>query len=73
MAAANRPMGEPPHEPAGSIVFADLYAGCEFYDDISGAPLDLAMATAALKTEIEFCKARGVYTKVRQKPWMKII
>ena len=39
---------------------------CAFYDDISGAPLDHALATAARKTEIEVFKARGVYTKVLQ-------
>ena len=73
MAATNRPTAEPHHELSGSMVLGDLYAGCEFYDDVSGAPLDHAMVTAARKTEIEFFKSRGVYTKVRQEPWMKII
>ena len=41
-----------------------------FHDDISRAPLDHALATAARKTEIEFFKARGVYTKVLQELWM---
>ena len=73
MAARKRRTVEPPHEPAGSTVLADLHAACKFYDGVSGAPLDHAMATAARKTEIEFCKSRGVYTKVRHEPWMKII
>ena len=59
MAAANRPTVEPPHEPEGSVTLADLYDGCEFYDDISGAPLDHAMASAAHKNEIEFFKSRA--------------
>ena len=73
MAAMSRPPVEPPHEPAGSVVLSDLYAGCAFYNDVSGAPLDHALATAARKTEIEFFKARGVYTKVLQELWMKVI
>ena len=73
MAAASRPTVGPPHELVGSVTFANPHAGCKFYDDISGAPLNHAMATAARKTEIEFFKARGVYTKVKQEPWIKII
>lgn len=72
MAAMSRPPVEPPHEPAGSVVLSDIYAGCAFYDDISGAPLDHALATASCKTEIEF-KARGDYTEVLQEPCMKVI
>ena len=68
MAAMNRRTIESPHEPAGGIVLADLHAGCEFYVDVSGAPLDHAMATAARKTEIAFFKSRGVYIEVRQEP-----
>ena len=37
----------------------------DFYDDGCGAPLDHQLASAARKTEIEFFKSRGVYTKVR--------
>ena len=73
MAAENRPTVEPPHEPEGCVKLADLYEGCEFYDDISGVQLDHAMATAARRKEIEFFKARGVYRKVKQEPLMKII
>ena len=40
MAAMSRPPVEPPHEPAGSVVLSDVYAGYAFYADISGAPLD---------------------------------
>ena len=68
MAAMNRPIVEPPHEPAGSVTLADLYVGCEFYDDISGAPLNHAIATAARKKEIEFFKSRGDYTKIKREP-----
>ena len=73
MATESRPKVEPPHEPEGCVKLADLYEGCEFYDDISGVQLDHAMATAARRKEIECFKARGVYTKVKQEPWMKII
>ena len=72
MAAKSRPTVEPPHEPDGSIALAGLYAGCEFYD-VSVAPPDHAVATAARKTEIEFFKSNCVYTRVRQEPWMNII
>ena len=44
-----------------------------FYDDISGAPLDHRLATAARKSEIKFLNSRRVYTKVVREPWMKII
>ena len=64
---------EPPHEPEGSVRLDELYAGREFYDDISGMPLDRRLATQARKNEIEFFKGRGVYTKVMRKPWMKVI
>ena len=50
----NRPAIEPPHEPAGSMVLSDFYGDYDFYDDISGAPLDHKLASAARKTEIEF-------------------
>ena len=73
MAAMSRPPVEPPHEPAGSVVLSDFCIGFTFYDDISGAPLDHALVTAARKTEIEVFKARGVYTKGFQEPWMTVI
>ena len=73
MAAESRPAIEPPHNPKGCVKLAALYKWCEFCDDISGVQLDHAMATAARRKEIEFFKARGVYTKVKQEPWMKII
>ena len=58
----------PPHEAPPSI-----YAGCEFYDDVSGVKLDHAMTVAARKLEIEFCRNRGVYTKIKREPWMHVI
>ena len=64
---------EPPYEPEGSMNFADLYAGREFVDDMTGMPLDHGMAVTARKKEIDFFKARGVYTKLRRESWMKVI
>ena len=49
-----KPVVEPPHEPAGSLVLNGLYGSYDFYDDVSGAPLDHKLASAARKTEIEF-------------------
>ena len=46
--------------------FQKLYAAAEFYEDISGMPLDKAMATAARKTEIDHFKTMDVYTKVKR-------
>ena len=64
---------EPPHEPEGSVRFDELYAGRDFYDDVSGMPLDRKLDTQARKNEIDFFKDRGVYTEVRREPWMKVI
>ena len=64
---------EQPHESEGSMNFADLYAGREFVDDMTGMPLDHGMAVTARKKEIDFFKARGVYTKLRRESWMKVI
>ena len=38
---------EPPHEPGGSVSFAELYAGRDFVDDMTGMPLDHGMAVTA--------------------------
>ena len=54
MSAMNRPAVEPPHEPAGSTALQDLYGSYDFYDDVSGAPLDHGLATAARRLEIDF-------------------
>ena len=43
---------EPPHEPGGSMDFAELYAGREFVDDMTGMSLDHGMAVIARKNEI---------------------
>ena len=64
---------EPPHEPEVSASFAKLYADHEFVDDMTGMPLDHSMAVVARKKEIDFFKSRGVYTKVKREPWMKVI
>ena len=63
----------PPHEEDDAARFEMLYEDCEFYDDISGAKLDKKLATAARRTEIDFFKARGVYSKRRREKWMKVI
>ena len=68
-----RPTVELPHEREGCVKLVDLHEGCEFYVDISGVQLGYAIATAARKKEIEFFKARGVYTKFKPESWMKII
>ena len=73
MAAMSRPGIEPPHEPTGSVVLVVFYATCEFYDDVSEAPLDHGTAIAVRKTEIEFFKSRGDCRKVQGYPWMTII
>ena len=69
--AMGRPAVEPPHEPAGSTALQDLYGSYDFYDDVSGAPLDHGLATAARRLEIDFFKSRGVYTKVSRESWMR--
>ena len=51
----------------------ELYADRDFYDDVSGMPLDKKLATQARNNEIDFFKDRGVYTKVRREPLMKVI
>ncbi len=53
--------------------FDMLYKDNEFIDDVTGAPLDKAMAITARRTEMEYVKDMGVYTKVRKKSWMKVI
>ena len=53
--------------------FEAMYEGVEFVDDISGLPLDKAMAMAARKVEMQFFKKMNVYTKVRREPWMRPI
>ena len=42
----------------------ELYRDMEFYDDVTGQPLDYDMAVQARKTEMKFFKKMGVYTKV---------
>ena len=56
------------HEAEGDADFRMVYDGCEFYDDSTAALLDRELAIKARRVEIEFFKARGVYTKCRQEP-----
>ena len=63
----------PPHEDDVQRAYEKLYAGQEFVDDISGAPLDKSMAVKARRTEIQSFEDRGVYAKRRREPWMKVI
>ena len=42
--------------------------GKEFVDDVTGLRLNKELAVQARKVEIDFFKARGVYTKVRRQP-----
>ena len=53
--------------------FEHLYDDAEFIDDVTGQPLEKAEAIKARKTEIDFFRARGVYTKVHREDWMRII
>ena len=53
--------------------FEAIYDGCEFHDDVHDRPLDRAMAIEARRTEMQYFKDMGVYTKVRRQPWMRVI
>ena len=53
--------------------FQQIYEGKEFIDDISGMPLDKAMAIEARKLEMAFFKKMKVYTKVKKEAWMRPI
>ena len=52
---------------------AALYEGADFFDDVTGAPLNKKLATEARRLEIEYFRKMGVYTKVRREKWMKVI
>ncbi|MDP6058292.1 MAG: hypothetical protein QGH33_05340, partial [Pirellulaceae bacterium] len=45
----------------------------EFVDDITGWPLNKALAIETRKKEIEYFRRMGVYTKIRREKWMKLI
>ena len=64
---------EPPHETEGDADFRKVYEGSEFYDDLIGVLLDRELAIKARRVEIDFFKARGMYTKCRREPWMNVI
>ena len=66
-------MAVPPEEATYDAAFEAIYDGCEFYDDVHDRPLDREMAIRARKTEIQYFKDMGVYTKVRREPWMRVI
>ncbi len=53
--------------------FAPIYEGYEFIDDVHEQPLNREMAIQARRTEIEYFRKMGVYTKVKRQPWMKVI
>ena len=53
--------------------FAAMYEDMDFIDDVSGLPLDKSIAVQARRTEMEFFKKRGVYTKRKRESWMKVI
>ena len=42
-------------------------------DDVAGLHLNKDLAVQARRVEIDFFKARGVYTKVPREPWMQVI
>ena len=50
-----------------------LYTDADFMDDVTGQVLDKEEAMRARKTEMQFFKQRGVYTKVAREGWMKVI
>ena len=59
--------------PAEEAILGQLYEDVSFIDDVTGAVLDRRAAIKARKEEIEYFKAKGVYTKTRREPGMKII
>ena len=50
-----------------------FYSDVTFVDDVTGRVLEKARAIEARKKEIQYFKAKGVYTKTRRQPGMKII
>ena len=50
-----------------------LYQDAEFHDDVHGLPLNKKLATQARRTEIEYFRKMGVYSKVKREAWMKVI
>ena len=59
--------------PPEEDVFAQIYDGLDFVDDVSGEPLDKKEAIKARRVEMQYFRDKGVYTKVRRQPWMKVI
>ena len=53
---------DPPHEAEGDADLHWIYDSCDFCDDTTGALPDRELAIKARRVEIEFFKARGVYT-----------
>ncbi len=62
-------MAIPPEE----TPFEGIYDGFNFYDDVHDRYLDRDMAIKARKTEIEYFKEMGVYTKIKRETWMRPI
>ena len=50
-----------------------LYCDATFIDDVTGKTLDKTKAVEARKKEVEYFKTKGVYTKTKRQPGMKII
>ena len=53
--------------------FTSIYNGFEFHDDLHDRPLNRELAIKARKTEIQYFKDMGVYTKVKRQSWMRVI
>ena len=64
---------EPHHEKDSTTRFHGLYKGQDFVDDVTGLHLNKELAVQARKVEIDFFKARGVYTKVPREHCMQVI
>ena len=58
----------PPEEASLDHFYSDVT-----FDDVTGRVLDKAAAVKARKKEIYYFKKKGVYTKTRREPGMKII
>ena len=59
--------------PLEEAIMDQLYKDVTFLDDVTGRVLDKAAAVTARKKEIQYFKEKGVYTKTRREPGMKIM
>ena len=51
----------------------EMYRDVTFVDDVIGSVLDKGKTIEARIKEMQFFRSRGVYTKVKREPHMKII